>query len=106
MSKMLKELLKINEWLELIKEDKNLDEKENQELKKQVEDKTEDYRRMKDNFDSKVDVLTKIETQQKEFINYLEGQIKTSTEMPRLIYKNILQKYKEIIGENSNDKII
>lgn len=55
---------------------------------------------------SKVDVLTKIETQQKEFINYLEGQIKTSTEMPRLIYKNILQKYKEIIGENSNDKII
>lgn len=119
MSKMIKELLKINEWLELIKEDKNLngayicisqylylDEKENQELKKQVEDKTEDYRRMKDNFDSKVDVLTKIETQQKEFINYLEGQIKTSTEMSRLIYKNILQKYKEIIGENSNDKII
>lgn len=45
-------------------------------------------------------------SKQKEFINYLEGQIKTSTEMSRLIYKNILQKYKEIIGENSNDKII
>lgn len=36
--------------------------------------------------------------QQKEFINFLEGQIKTSTEVSRLIYKNILQKYKEIIG--------
>ena len=49
---------------------------ENKKLKKQLEDKTEDYRRMKDNFDSKVDVLTKIETQQKEFIKYLEDEIK------------------------------
>ncbi len=53
--------------------------KEIQELKKQLEEKTEDYRRMKDNFDSKVDVLTKIETQQKEFIKYLEDEIENST---------------------------
>ena len=99
-------------------------EKENKELKKQVKDKTEDYRRMKDNFDSKVDVLTEIETQQKEFIKYLEDEIKQNTpnlkqkhynedgindydvENPSCIkvqptyksFKEILQKYKEIIG--------
>ena len=45
------------------------------------------------------------ETQQKEFIKYLEGQIKTSTEVFRLIYKNILQKYKGIIGvSDENNK--
>lgn len=45
-------------------------------LKKQVEDKTEDYKRMKDNFDSKVDVITEIDTQQKEFIKYMNDCIK------------------------------
>lgn len=35
------------------------------ELKIKINNKIDDYRRMKDNFDSKVDVLTKIETQQK-----------------------------------------
>ena len=99
-------------------------QQENKELKKQVKDKTEDYRRMKDNFDSKVDVLTEIETQQKEFIKYLEDEIKQNTpnlkqkhynedgindydvENPSCIkvqptyksFKEILQKYKEIIG--------
>lgn len=86
--------------------------KENQELKKQLEDKTEDYRRMKDNFDSKVDVLTKIETQQKEFIKYLEDEINKwnynydsynyeyEVEEPTAeeLVNKILQKYKEIIG--------
>ena len=51
-------------------------QQENQELKKQLKDKTEDYKRMKDNFDSKVDVLTEIDTQQKEFIKYLEDDLK------------------------------
>ncbi len=99
-------------------------QQENKELKKQVKDKTEDYRRMKDNFDSKIDVLTEIETQQKEFIKYLEDEIKQNTpnlkqkhynedgindydvENPSCIkvqptyksFKEILQKYKEIIG--------
>lgn len=83
--------------------------KENQELKKQVEDKTEDYRRMKDNFDSKVDVLTKIENQQKEFINYLlkeiENKRRKSTSLKAfernvIPLKDVLQKYKEIIGDD------
>lgn len=68
---------------------------ENQELKKQLKDKTEDYRRMKDNFDSKVDVLTKIATQQKEFIKFLEDNWNTTQD---IWYIKILQKYKEIIG--------
>lgn len=108
--------------------------KENQELKKQLEDKTEDYRRMKDNFDSKVDVLTKIETQQKEFINWLEDEIqqqetviaenqeksyfliyedekedlKLSSQkayIRRIILEEVLQKYKEIIGVSDENNI-
>lgn len=96
---------------------------ENKELKKQLKDKTEDYKRMKDNFDSKVDVLTKIEIQQKEFIKYLEDEIKRINPndldigelnlrlddikfIQYLIYKEILQKYKSVIGvsdENSKN---
>lgn len=69
------------------------------ELKKKLKDKTEDYRRMKDNFDSKVDVLTKIATQQKEFIKYLEDNYKETQD---IWYIKILQKYKEIIGIDIN----
>lgn len=82
--------------------------KENQELKKQLEDRTEDYKRMKDNFDSKVDVLTKIETQQKEFIKYLEDEIKLQEEINDIVlatgFEEILQKYKEIIGVSDEKK--
>ena len=88
------------------------------ELQKQLEDKTEDYKRMKDNFDGKVDVLTKIETQQKEFINYLEDEkdrlIKETCHyyidsfdrqhaVNETIYDEVdvfLQKYKSIIGDD------
>ena len=85
---------------------------QNEELKKQLKDKTEDYKRMKDNFDSKVDVLTKIEIQQKEFINYLEDEIQNKREKSTTLtafIRNVvplqqsLQKYKEIIGD-INDK--
>ena len=68
---------------------------EKEQLKKQLKDKTEDYKRMKDNFDSKVDVLTEIDTQQKEFINFLEDNYKETQD---IWYIKILQKYKEIIG--------
>lgn len=78
------------------------------ELKKKLEDKTEDYRRMKDNFDSKVDVLTEIDTQQKKFIKYLEDEIKssmtldtTNKQTAMYIYSTTLKKYKEIIGDNN-----
>lgn len=58
---------------------------EKEQLKKQLKDKTENYKRMKDNFDSKVDVLTEIDTQRKEFIKYLEDEIK--------LYKNDIQNF-------------
>ena len=70
---------------------------EKEQLKKQLEDKTEDYKRMKDNFDSKVDVLTEIDTQQKEFINFLEDNYKETQD---IWYIKILQKYKSIIGDD------
>ncbi len=60
---------------------------EKEQLKKQLKDKTEDYKRMKDNFDSKVDVLTEIDTQRKEFIKYLEDEIK--------LYENDIQNFKK-----------
>ena len=75
----------------------NICQEEIRQLKKQLEEKTEDYRRMKDNFDSKVDVLTKIETQQKEFIKYLEDEIENSTFL-KFSLQMILKKYKSIIG--------
>lgn len=110
--------------------------KENQELKKQVEEKkmlikqcdlsiskvmdcycerTDCSGRIKDSkqYDS---LVQKVETQQKEFINYLEDETKevektiemlsdtNSCRIPNLKYKGntlkeILQKYKEITGE-------
>lgn len=83
---------------------------EKEQLKKQLKDKMEDYRRMKDNFDSKVDVLTKIETQQKKFIKWLENGIEKvkNTEFlderiqraGLIAYNRVLSKYKEIIGDD------
>ena len=85
--------------------------KENQELKKQLENcycnRTDCSGRIKDSkvYDS---LVQKVETQQKEFINYLEDLIKhkrlnatcmfeyNNTVLP---LKEILQKYKETIGE-------
>lgn len=100
-----------------------------EEVKKQLKDKTEDYKRMKDNFDSKVDVLTEIDTQQKEFIKYLEDEIYSiepkgtginynceydseedyvmaMQEQSRLnTLKENLQKYKSIIGGSDENNI-
>ena len=95
-------------------------EKENKELKKQLENcycnRTDCSGRIKDSkvYDS---LVQKVETQQKEFIKYLEGEIKTlekdiletvddmdiyMKQVKSLIIEEILQKYKEIIGV-SND---
>ena len=91
---------------------------EKEQLKKQLKDKTEDYKRMKNNFDSKVDVLTEIDTQQKEFIKYLENEkdrlarecsniYEDSLGHTRLVNEDkfdevneILQKYRSIIGDD------
>ena len=73
--------------------------KENQELKKQLKE----YKRL--GFKHLNDKCNKLETQQKEFINYLENEIYsfelrgTSPEYNfENVLKRILLKYKEIIG--------
>ena len=97
-------------------------EKENKELKKQLENcycnRTDCSGRIKD---SKVydGLVQKVETQQKEFIKYLEGEIKTlekdiletvddmdiyMKQVKSLIIEEILQKYKEIIGVSDENK--
>ena len=83
-------------------------QEEIRQLKKQVKDKTEDYERMKDNFDSKVDIITKIDTQQKEFIKWLENYLELfnydniDEQGYYDMFEEILQKYKEIIGNDIN----
>lgn len=122
---MLKEQLKINEWLELIKEDKNLngayicisqylylDEKEKQEIKKQLEDMTLCRDIASGHRQEVQDREVILLTQQKEFINFLEDEIErkrlnatcmfeyNNTVLP---LKEILQKYKETIGVLDED---
>lgn len=93
--------------------------KENQKLKKQVEDTITSYteeHNLRHNSDLKLDIL---ETQQKEFINYLEDEIKlykndiqnfikdynvyfsliNDLRVSKAKIENILKKYKSIIGE-------
>ena len=51
-------------------------------------------------------MLDKKEAQQKEFINYLKDESKEIYRdggLRQNIYKEILQKYKEIIGENDEN---
>lgn len=90
--------------------------KENQELKKQLEN----YKRL--GFKHLQDKNNNLETQQKEFINYLEKKINVSrntepffvenifssydlTELELNMLKEILQKYKSIIGvSDENNK--
>lgn len=98
---------------------------QNEKLKKQLENcycnRTDCSGRIKDSkvYDS---LVQKVETQQKEFINYLEKEIKRINPndlyigelnlrlddikfTQYLIYKEILQKYKEIIGvSDENNK--
>lgn len=124
-AKEMFEDLKINEWLELIKEDKNLNgayisiyqyiyliEKELQELKKQVEN----YKKL--GFKYLMDKNNNLEIQQKEFIKYLEDEkdrlIKETSHyyidsfdrqhaVNETIYDEvdvILQKYRKIIGDD------
>lgn len=131
---MLKEQLKINEWLELIKEDKNLngayicisqylylDEKEKQEIKKQLDDANEKILLLQASEPMLNYKKSLEETQQKEFIKWLEDEIKkqkedifenslTSEDIDLYIMKiklqeleEILQKYKETIGVLDED---
>ena len=74
--------------------------KENQELKKQLEERNIEY------FKGAYDTHDKYYTQQKEFIKYLEEKEKQFDGAdPRLAgaCSGILQKYKEIIGDVKNE---
>lgn len=85
--------------------------KENQKLKKQVEDTITSYteeHNLRHNSDLKLDIL---ETQQKEFINYLNSYIDLLNDKPDMleetqkdILEEILQKYKKIIGVSDEKK--
>ena len=84
-------------------------EKENQELKSQLEERTKMYQNAYD-YSQKMEGKTIIlETQQKEFIKYLEDEIKHKSLNATCMFeyndtvlplKEILQEYKEIIGGN------
>lgn len=92
---------------------------ENQELKKKLENcycnRTDCSARIKDSkvYDSLVQTK---ETQQKEFISYLEDEINVlnvvnstpcglsfENKITRKVYQEILQKYKGIMGGNKNE---
>jgi len=89
--------------------------KENQELKKQVEERTKMYQNAYDYSQKMEGKAIILEAQQKEFINYLEDEIQkkrekatTLTSFTRNVVplKHCLQKYKSIIGvsdENSKN---
>ena len=108
--KMLSEEYKAG--LEQSRFDKNMLERENQELKKQLEEiKNEPLTNRIGRIDSVVaNIYSRNRTQKKEFIEYLENEIKNSdicdvyvhgmkfNSAEKMIYKDILSKYKEIIG--------
>ncbi len=75
------------------------------ELKKQLENTITSYteeHNLRHNSDLKLDVL---ETQQKEFIKWLEDKIKFSVKpTSRVLLKSILANYKEIIGVSDEKK--
>ena len=87
-------------------------ERENQELKKQLEEiKNEPLTNRIGRIDSVVaNIYSRNRTHKKEFIEYLENEIKNSdicdvyvhgmkfNLAEKMIYKDILSKYKEIIG--------
>lgn len=73
--------------------------KENQELKKQLEERNIEY------FKGVYDTNNKYDTQQKVFIKYLKDESKEIYRdggLRQNIFRQILQKYKEIIGDDIN----
>ena len=100
--------------------------KENQELKKQLEEYKNGYFKLSEEKDNYAIKFHKYKTQQKEFIKYLEDEIKiyennilnfskdykvyfsliNDLRVSKAKIKEILQKYKKIIGvsdENNNE---
>ena len=84
--------------------------KENQELKKQLEEMDSKLLFTKNELELRQKSIDNKSSQQNEFIEYLENEIKNSdicdvyvrgmkfNSAEKMIYKDILSKYKEIIG--------
>lgn len=132
MEKDLRKKLGIDDWLELVKEDRNCNgayisfgqymyllEKDNQELKKQLEEIDSKLFFTKNELEMRQKSIDNKLRQQKEFIEWLErrlfllrdvaselalGMCSTDYQDAKIeVYQEILSKYKEIIG-GSNDK--
>ena len=73
--------------------------KENQELKKQLEEKENIACDWKDSCLENAGKIELLETQQKEFINYLENMLDDENDIFSVVrVKDALQKYRETIG--------
>lgn len=114
-----KKLLTANDYVELNKNNEILMIynqtllKENKELKKQLEEITDYYCEASNIKWKRAKRIIELKTQQKEFIKYLEDEIKACKAVSDLlftsnkemkVYKEILQKYKEIIGVSDENK--
>ena len=127
MEKDLRKKLGIDDWLELVKEDRNCNgayisfgqymyllEKDNQELKKQLEEMDSKLFFTKNELEMRQKTIDNKLRQQKEFIEWLErrlfllrdeaselalGMCSNDYQYAKIeVYKDILSKYKEIIG--------
>lgn len=76
-------------------------QKENQELKKQVEEKENIACNWKDSCLENAGKIEILENQQKEFIKYLKNMLDDENDIFSVVrVEDVLQKYKEIIGDD------
>lgn len=74
--------------------------KENQELKKKLEERTKMYQNAYKYGQRMEDVTITLKAEQKEFIKYLEDMLDDENDIFSVVrVKDILSKYKEIAGE-------
>ena len=114
-----KKLLTASDYVELNKNNEMLMSynqtllKENQELKKQLEEITDYYCKASNIKWERAKRIIELKSQQKEFIKYLEDEIHSCEAVSDLlfnsnkemkVYKEILQKYKSIIGVLDDNK--
>lgn len=123
MEKDLRKKLGIDDWLELVKEDRNCNgayisfgqymyllEKENQDLKKQLEEMDSKLFFIKNELEMRQKSIDNKLRQQEEFIEWLEANLEalemcdrelilTNNKKEIKAYKEVLSKYKEIIGD-------
>lgn len=77
------------------------DEEEHEKLKKQLEEKENIACNWKDSCLENAGKIEELETQQKEFIEYLEYMLDDENDIFSVVrVKDVLQKYKSIIGDD------